>query len=424
MLSLEFIRENPELVRRAVRDKGDSAEVDRILALDAARREKVTATETLQAERNAGSKEVGRLMKERPEEAGRLKIRMKALGERIAALEQELAGTQAELDGLLLRVPNVPDEDVPAGAGPQDNVEVRAWGAKPEFGFPPKAHWDLGEKLGILDFARSAKIAGHGFAVLKGLGAKLERALIAYMLDLATKNGYTEVAVPYLVNRAAMQGTGQLPKLEEDMYRLAAEDLFLIPTAEVPVTNLHAGETLQAAELPLKYCCSSACFRREAGSYGKDTRGLVRVHQFDKVELVKITAQEASPAEHENLLADAERVLQGLGLHYRVLLLCRADLSFAAAKCYDLEVWAPGLGRYLEVSSCSNFRDFQARRIGLRYREGQAKPRFCHTLNGSGTALPRLVIALLETCQQADGSILLPEAIRPYLGGLERITAV
>jgi seryl-tRNA synthetase len=423
MLSLEFIREHPDAVRRAVADKHDTADVDRILALDAERRAKLTEVEALKAERNAGSKEVGRLMKEKREEAEKLKSRMKELGEGIAAIEKGLAAAQAELDGLLLCVPNVPDETVPAGAGVEGNAEVRSWGKKPEFGFTPKAHWDLGEALGILDFPRATKISGHGFTVFKGLGAKLERALITYMLDLATKAGYTEVAVPYLVNRAAMTGTGQLPKLEEDMYKLSADELFLIPTAEVPVTNLHAGETLHAAELPLKYCCYSACFRREAGSYGKDTRGMIRVHQFDKVELVKIVREEASPSEHESLTADAERVLQSLGLHYRTMLLCRGDLSFAAARCYDLEVWAPGQGRFLEVSSCSNFRDFQARRMGLRYKDGQAKPKFCHTLNGSGTALPRLVIALLETCQQADGSILLPEPLRPYLGGLERIGA-
>jgi len=421
MLSLEFIRENPDLVRRAVVDKHDAADVDRILALDSARRTKLTEIEVLKAERNAGSKEVGRLMKENREEAEKLKLRMKELGEKVAALEKEFAGTQEELDGLLLRVPNVPDETVPAGAGAEGNVEVRSWGKKPEFGFEPKAHWDLGEKLGILDFPRATKISGHGFIVFKGLGARLERALIAYMLDMAAKAGYTEVAVPYLVNRSSMTGTGQLPKLEEDMYRLKDDELFLIPTAEVPVTNLHAGETLQAEGLPLKYCCHSACFRREAGSYGKDTRGMIRVHQFDKVELVKIVPEEASPAEHEALTADAERVLQSLGLHYRTMLLCRGDLSFAAARCYDIEVWAPGQGRFLEVSSCSNFRDFQARRMGLKYKDGQSKPKFCHTLNGSGTALPRLVIALMETYQQADGSILLPEVIRPYMGGAEKI---
>jgi len=327
----------------------------------------------------------------------------------------------AGLEDLLLRVPNVPDETAPAGRTAEQNMEVRSWGQKPSFDFQPKPHWEVGEKLGILDFARAAKISGHGFTVMKGLGARLERALIAYMLDLATANGYTEVAVPYLVNRDAMRGTGQLPKLEADMYRLPEDDLFLIPTAEVPVTNLHSGETLQAADLPIKYCCYSACFRREAGSYGKDTRGMVRVHQFDKVELVKIVREEESAAEHEKLVADAERVLQGLGLHYRVLLLCRGDMSFAAARCYDIELWAPGLDRFLEVSSCSNFRDFQARRMGLKYKDGQAKPKFCHTLNGSGTALPRLVVAIIENGQQKDGSIVLPEKLRPYMGGLEKI---
>jgi seryl-tRNA synthetase len=422
MLSLEFIRENPELVRRAVEDKHDAADVSRILDLDSARREKLTEIERLKAERNAGSKEVGRLMKDDRAEAGKLKARMKELGEKVSGLEKDLAAPQAELDDLLLRVPNVPDAEVPAGGGPEGNIEVRSWGRKPAPEFKPVPHWEIGEKLGIIDLPRGTKISGSGFIVFRGLGARLERALIAYMLDLATANGYTEVAVPYLVNRDSMRGTGQLPKLEEDMYRLGGDDLFLIPTAEVPVTNLYSGETLPAGQLPIRHCAYSACFRREAGSYGKDTRGMVRVHQFDKVELVKIVREEDSPAEHEKLVADAERVLQGLGLHYRVMLLCRGDLSFAASRCYDIELWAPGMDRWLEVSSCSNFRDFQARRMGLKYRDGQGRPKFCHTLNGSGTALPRLVVALLETYQQADGSVLLPDALWPYMGGLKKLS--
>jgi seryl-tRNA synthetase len=308
------------------------------------------------------------------------------------------------------------------GATEDQNVDVRTWGEPHPLAVRPVPHWEIGEALGILDFKSATKVAGSGFATFVGAGALLERALIRFMLDIhTTEHGFTEISPPFVANRDSMTGTGQLPKLEEDMYRLAADDLFLIPTAEVPVTNLHAGETLQAAELPLKYCCCSACFRREAGSYGKDTRGMIRVHQFDKVELVKIVREEESAAEHEKLVADAERVLQGLGLHYRVLLLCRGDMSFAAARCYDIELWAPGLDRFLEVSSCSNFRDFQARRMGLKYKEGQGKPKFCHTLNGSGTALPRLVVALIENGQQADGSIVLPEKLRPYMGGLERI---
>ncbi len=423
MLSLEFIRENPELVKKAAAEKGDQVDVDRILKLDAERRKSISEVEKLKAERNAGSREVGRLMKSDREAAGKLKTRMKELGEEAKRLETALGEVQGELDALLLAVPNVPDEASPQGQSEADNVEVRSWGEKPAFDFEPAPHWELGEKLGILDFKRAAKVAGSGFAVLRGAGARLELALVNYMLDLARGAGYTDVFAPYLVNRKAMTGTGQLPKLEDDMYRLESDDLFLIPTAEVPVTNLHAGEIFQAAQLPLKYCCYSACFRREAGSYGKDTRGMVRVHQFNKVELVKFAAPETSAAEHQALLADAERVLQGLGLHYRVSELCRGELSFAGARCFDLEVWAPGMDKYLEVSSVSNFRDFQARRANIRYRAGQDKPGYCHTLNGSGTALPRLVVALMESGQAADGTVLLPEAIRPYMGGAERLEA-
>ncbi len=423
MLSLEFIRENPDLVRKAAEEKGDPVDVDRVLELDAQRRKALTEVEALKAERNAGSKQVGALMKSDRGAAEKLKARMKELGDRIKDVETGLGEVQAELDALLLAVPNVPDEASPQGRTEADNVELRTWGQKPAFDFGPAPHWELGEKLGILDFKRAAKISGSGFAVLRGGAARLERALVSYMLDLAREAGYTEVFAPYLVNRKAMTGTGQIPKLEDDMYHLDREDYFLVPTAEVSVTNMHAGETFGAAQLPMKYCCYSACFRREAGSYGKDTRGMVRVHQFNKVELLKFATPETSAAEHESLLADAERVLQGLGLHYRVSELCRGELSFAGARCFDLEVWAPGMGKYLEVSSVSNFRDFQARRANIRYRGGQDKPQFCHTLNGSGTALPRLVVALLESGQAADGTVLLPEAIRPYMGGVERLEA-
>jgi seryl-tRNA synthetase len=423
MLSLEFIRENAELVKQACADKGDHADVDRLLEVDGQRRKALAAVESLKAERNAGSKQVGKLMQENREEAEQLKERMKGLGVEVKSLERELAPLQEELDSLLLTVPNVPHPDSPAGKGDDDNVELHCWGQKPEFDFEPRPHWDLGEALGILDFKRAVKIAGSGFVCFRGQGARLQRALISYMLDCAREGGYTEVAVPFLVNARAATGTGQLPKLEDEMYRLKADDYFLIPTAEVPVTNLHAGEMLPAAELPIKYCCYSACFRREAGSYGKDTRGMVRVHQFDKVELLKFTTPETSEAEHQALLADAERVLQGLGLHYRVVLVCRGEQSFANAKQYDIEIWAPGMKKFLEVSSVSNFTDFQARRANIRFREGKAKPQFVHTINGSGTALPRLFVALLESCQQSDGSLLLPEALRPYMNGLERIEA-
>jgi seryl-tRNA synthetase len=423
MLSLEFIRENPGPVRRAIEDKGGGVDLDRILELDAARRAKLTAVEGLKAERNSGSKEVGRLQKAGGD-ASDLKARMKEIGERISALEKEVAEVGAGLDGLLLRVPNVPDEAAPAGRTAEANVEIRSWGRKPEFSFQPRPHWEVGERLGILDFARAAKISGHGFTVMRGPGARLERALVAYMLDLAAAGGYTEVAVPYLVNRDAMRGTGQLPKLEEDMYRLPEDDLFLIPTAEVPVTNLHRESFFSASDLPLNYVAYSACFRREAGSYGKDTRGITRVHQFDKVELVKFVSPERSYDELQTLLSHAEKVLQLLKLPYRIRELCTADLSFAAAKCYDIEVWAAGMGNFLEVSSCSNFESFQARRSGIRFRRAPGgKADYVHTLNGSGVALPRTVIAILENYQTSSGDVTVPDVLQPYMGGLKRISS-
>jgi len=421
MLSLEFIRENPDLVRAACTEKNSPADIDRILELDERRRGALSAVESAKAERNAGSKQVGRLMREDREAAEKLKERMKELGEDVRRLESELAPVQEELDGLLLTVPNVPDAESPAGSGDGDNVEVGSWGEKPSFDYEPRPHWEVGESLGILDFKRAVKISGSGFVSFRGQGARLQRALISYMLDCARENGYTEVAVPFLVNQDAATGTGQLPKFEEEMYRLKADDFFLIPTAEVPVTNLHREEILQAAQLPIGYCCYSACFRREAGSYGKETRGMVRVHQFDKVELVKFTTPENSGVEHQAMLADAEGVLRGLGLHYRTVLVCRGEQTFANSKQYDIEIWAPAMGKYLEISSVSNFTDFQARRANIRFREGKARPQFVHTINGSGTALPRLYVALLESCQQADGSVVLPEALRPYMGGAELI---
>jgi seryl-tRNA synthetase len=422
MLSIDYVRQFPDLVRKAITDKGDQADIDRVLSLDKTRRAFLKDLEQLQAERNQGSKQVGRLMGQDPQKAGELKDKMKGLGQQIQDIEKQLTPVSDELNSLMLLFPNVPDEKVPPGKGEDDNVEVSSWGQKPEFSFVPRPHWELGEELGVLDLKRAVKISGSGFVVAKAGLARLERGLAAYMLDLAGQAGYTEVSVPFLANREAMTGTGQLPKLEDDMYHLDCEDLFLIPTAEVPVTNLHSGEILSADQLPLKYCCHSACFRREAGSHGKDTRGMVRVHQFNKVELVKITSAESSSEEHQLLLGDAERVLQGLGLHYRVLELCRGDLSFAAARCYDIEVWAPGLDKYLEVSSVSNFCDFQARRSAIRYRASKGKPQVAHTLNGSATALPRLLVALLETCQQDDGSIKLPEVLGPYLGGENTIS--
>lgn len=347
-----------------------------------------------------------------------LRARSKEIKEAQKSLDAELAEVEGALSEILMGLPNLPQDSVPDGTSDADNAVVRVVGTRPAFDFTPKAHWELGEKLGLLDFERAAKVAGARFAVYRGLLAKLERALVSFMLDVHASRGYTEVLPPFLVNRASMTGTGQLPKFEEDSYRTVGEDeLFLAPTAEVPVTNLHRDEILDGACLPIRYCAYTPCFRREAGSYGKDTRGLIRQHQFQKVELVKFTRPEDSQAEHEALTRDAEEILQRLGLHYRVVALCAGDLGFSAAKCYDLEVWLPGQAAYREISSCSNFEDFQARRAGIRFRENpKEKPRFVHTLNGSGLAVGRTVVAILENCQRADGSIRIPEALRPYMG--------
>jgi seryl-tRNA synthetase len=408
MLDIQLFRNEPGI---------NPAEVDRVLELDAKRRDCTFQTEVLKKERNEASKQVGKILKEGGD-AEPIKERMRVVGDEIKRLDDELKQANEDLQNLLMRLPNLPHESSPVGRTEDDNVVVGEWGRKPTFDFAPKAHWDLGAALDILDLERAARLSGSGFMVLKGQGAKLQRALINYMLDLhIERHGYTEARVPYLVNRATMTGTGQLPKMEEDMYLAAADDLFLIPTAEVPVTNFHAGEILSAAELPKTYVCYSPCFRREAGAAGKETRGMSRVHQFDKVEMVRTVLPEESYREIEILRGHAEAVLQSLGLCYRILSLCSGDMSFAAAKCYDLEVWAPGMDRYLEVSSCSNFEDFQARRAGIRFRrEAGAKPEFAHTLNASGVALPRLMIALMECGQQADGTIALPEPLWPYMG--------
>jgi seryl-tRNA synthetase len=418
MLDIQLFRNEPERVAQGLTAKGiNPAEVDRVLELDAKRRDCTFQTEVLKKERNEASKQVGKILKEGGD-AEPIKERMRVVGDEIKRLDDELKQANEDLQNLLMRLPNLPHESSPVGRTEDDNVVVGEWGRKPTFDFAPKAHWDLGAALDILDLERAARLSGSGFMVLKGQGAKLQRALINYMLDLhIERHGYTEARVPYLVNRATMTGTGQLPKMEEDMYLAAADDLFLIPTAEVPVTNFHAGEILSAAELPKTYVCYSPCFRREAGAAGKETRGMSRVHQFDKVEMVRTVLPEESYREIEILRGHAEAVLQSLGLCYRILSLCSGDMSFAAAKCYDLEVWAPGMDRYLEVSSCSNFEDFQARRAGIRFRrEAGAKPEFAHTLNASGVALPRLMIALMECGQQADGTIALPEPLWPYMG--------
>ena len=418
MLDLGYIRDHPEVVKAAVRDKGEAVDVDAILDLDRRRREFIVETETLRSRRNEASRRVAEL-KGRGEDASALVAQTRQVGQRIQALDRDLARITEELDRELLRVPNVPMDDVPRGVGPEDNRLVRTWGEVPTFDFEPKTHWDLGAGLGLLDFERATKVAGPHFALFTGAGARLVRGLINFMLDLhTTQHGYTEVFPPFLVNRPAMTATGQLPKLEDDMYVLPRDDLFLVPTAEVPVTNLHRGEILSHLELPISYTAYTACFRREAGSYGRDTRGLVRVHQFDKVELLKFVHPDTSLGELERLTGHAEAVVQRLGLPYRVMVLSTGELSFAGAKCYDIEVWAPGVKRWLEVSSCSTFGDFQARRANIRFRDRDGKIRFVHTLNGSGTALPRLIVALLETGQRADGSVALPEALHPYLGGL------
>lgn len=423
MLDLTMIRENPDRVRKAVADKNEKrAKVDEVLRLDQRRREILGRVEALRAERNAASKEVAQT-KRSGGEAEELMARTRRIGDEIKEIEQELRQVEEQLKQELLWIPNVPASDVPVGRDAGDNVVVREWGARRDFAFTPKPHWDLAAELDVIDFPRAAKLSGPHWALYKGAGARLERALINFMLDLHTgSHGYTEVLPPYLVTREAMTGTGQLPKLEEDMYRTAVDDLFLIPTAEVPLTNLYRDEILDGSKLPIFLTAYTACFRREAGSYGKDTRGLMRVHQFDKVELVKLVHPDSSYQELEKLVTNAEHVLQALVLPYRVLLLCTGELSFAGAKCYDLELWAPGIERWLEVSSCSCFEDFQARRANIRFRDADGKIKHVHTLNGSGVALARLVVAILETYQDTDGTVVIPQVLIPYMGGLTRIT--
>ena len=423
MLDIKFIRENPDRVRQALAMKGGDVDVDELLALDARRREHLTEVEELRRKRNENSEAVKKA-KKAGEDASVLIEATRAIGARIKQLEQAAGDDLARFQEMMIYIPNVTARDVPQVEDESGNEVVSTWGEVRKFDFDAKPHWDIGVELGLLDFERGAKVAGAGFVLYTGWGARLERALWNYMLDLHTgEHGFREVFPPFLVNRRAMTGTGQLPKFEEDMYRCDADDLFLVPTAEVPVTNIHRDEILPHGMLPLYYTAYTACFRREAGAAGKDTRGMIRVHQFDKVELVKFVEPETSYDELETLLAAAETVLQRLELPYRVVLLSAGDTSFAAAKCYDLELYAPGCDQWLEVSSCSNFEAFQARRINLRYRDTQGKVRFVHTLNGSGVALPRLVIAIIENYQDSDGSVTIPQALRPYLGGKQRITA-
>jgi len=421
MLDIKRIREDADAVRAGVQSRGaDASGVDQALELDRRRRGLLTEVEQLKAQRNASSKQIGALRKA-GEDTAELQASVRDLGERIASLDGEVRDVEAQLNETLLTIPNVPCPTIPVGTDETANRLVRHWGEKRAFDFEPKTHTELGEQLGILDFQRATRMAAPGFPVLVGLGSRLQRALIQFMLDVhVQEHGYTEIWPPVLVNSKAMTGTGQLPKMAEDMYHLPSDDLWLVPTAEVPVTNYLMQEIIQDP-LPVYLTAYSACFRREAGAAGKETRGMIRIHQFDKVEMVKFVEPATSYDELESLLANAEDVLQRLGLHYRVLELCTGDISFAAAKCYDIELWAPGQDDWLEVSSCSNFEDFQARRAGIRYRDGDGKAQFVHTLNGSGVALPRLVVAILENGQQADGSIVLPAAIVPYMGGVERI---
>jgi len=423
MLDINFIRNNPDKVKQAIALKHENAaSIDQLLEVDTQRRSMIHACEQLKSKRNEKSKEVSEL-KKKGQDASQIIEETKKIGDDIKSIEEKQKDLDSQITNLMLRIPNIPAADVPIGKDEKDNVIVKAWGQRKTFDFTPLPHWELGSILNILDPERASKISGSGFILLKGLGAKLERALFSFMLDVHTsKHGYTELFPPFLVNRTSMIGTGQLPKLEEDMYRTAADDLFLVPTAEVPVTNIHRDEILSYKDLPIYYTAYTPCFRREAGSYGKDTRGIIRVHQFNKVELVKLVKPETSYDELESLLGNAERILQLLGLEYRVAKLSTGDMSFAAAKCYDIEVWAPGVGKFLEVSSCSNFEDFQARRTNIRFRDEDGKLRFVHTLNGSGLALPRTVIALLETYQQKDGSIVIPDILQPYMGGIKVIT--
>ena len=421
MLDQRFVRQNPDAVKQAVANKNERVDVDRFLELDARRRELLQTGESLKQRRNTVSDEIAR-MKRGGEDASDRIAEMREVSARVKGIDADLAELQDGLRALLERLPNIPHPSVPVGAGESENVEVRRWGATAEAGFERKAHWDLGEALDIIDFQRAGKISGSHFVLFKGEGARLQRAMIQFMLDLhIRKHGYTEIIPPYIVNRRSMFGTGQLPKMEEDMYRTDADDLFLIPTAEVPVTNMHRDEILSEDDLPIYYTAYSPCFRREAGSYGRETRGLIRVHQFDKVEMVKFVRPETSYDELETLVNDAEEVLQLLNIPYRVMALSTGELSFAAAKCYDLEAWAPGVNRWLEVSSCSNFEDFQARRSGIRYRDKDGKSRFVHTLNGSGMGMARTLIAVLEHYQTERGGIRVPEVLVPYMGGLKEI---
>lgn len=426
MLDIRLFRTNPDAVRAGLRNRGrDVALVDRVLELDAKRRESVTELDTLRARANQSAEEIGK-RKKAGEDASALQEEVRDLRARLKTLEEEVAALEAPLEEALLRIPNLPHESVPVGKDETENVVVREVGAIPSFGFTPQTHWDLGEALGILDFEYAARLAGARFNLFYRQGARLERALTQYMLDLHTdRHGYAEVSPPYVAQRSIMQGTGQVPALEEDMWRCENSELYLIPTAEVPLTALHFGKTLDESRLPVQVTAYTPCFRREAGAAGKDTRGLVRRHQFDKVELVWLAHPEKSFEVLEQLTSDAEDVLKGLGLPYRVIQLCTGDMGTSSAKTYDLEVWMPGLNRYLEISSCSNCTDYQARRCNMRYKPADGgRPEFLHSLNGSGVAVGRCFAAVMENYQQEDGTVVIPEALRGYMGGLSVLTPV
>ena len=422
MLSRDYLREHADAYRTALKNRGSTVEIDRFFELDGERRRTIVQVEALKAQRNVVSLEIANLKKNKQDATTQIES-MKRVGEQIKELDARLAEIDAELQNAELYFPNVPHQSVPIGPDETANRVERTWGDKPSFDFEPKSHWDLGEALGILDFDRATKITGARFSLIKGAGAKLNRALIDFMLDRHSERGYTEIVPPFIVNADSLRGTGQLPKFEEDLFKLTDRDYYLIPTAEVPVTNIHRDEILDASLLPISYCAYSPCFRAEAGAAGKDTRGLIRQHQFEKVELVKFVAPEQSWAELDRLTGDAESILQALGLHYRVMTLSTGDMGFTAAKTHDIEVWLPGQNTFREISSCSNFTDFQARRANIRYRSGDRKSGFLHTINGSALPIGRTLVAVLENYQQADGSVRIPEALQPYMRGLKEIRA-
>lgn len=417
MLDIKFVRDNPEKVQEALINRGNALTLEGFLVLEKERRQILGEVEALKSKRNSASQQIS-IMKKNKENADAAVLAMRQVGEAIAGLDAQLKEVETKLKDIMLSIPNLPSATVPVGKDEKDNPEIRCWGELPKFDFQPKAHWDIGEGLGILDAQRAAKVTGARFTFYKGLGARLERSLINFMLDLHTsEHGYTEMLPPFIANKDSMTGTGQLPKFGEDMFKLEGLDYYLVPTAEVPVTNYYRSEILDAKDLPKYYSAYSACFRAEAGSAGRDTRGLIRMHQFNKVELVKFVKPEDSYEELENLTLNAERVLQLLHLPYRVVLLCTGDMGFSAAKTYDIEVWLPSFDGYREISSCSNFEDYQARRADIKFRrDTKSKPEFVHTLNGSGLAVGRTVAAILENYQQDDGSVVIPEALRPYMG--------